>query len=606
MADIESELLALAGGGESSDEEEVMSESEGRAPSASPPKAAAKKSVAKRVKKHTGGEDSEEEGEASSAPGSPNSIGSAAMDESDSENEQHASRPAHDDDEEDKYPIDGMFRSRAEQEQVMAMREVERESLLAERQAEIERHRQNRMLRQLVSKQENEEKKQKLKKRSADAADLDDGSHKTSRPRTDGKTSAIDTLRRARAEKNDRARRREEDRQKGLRSPRDDDDHYGGRDESDVDEYDRDRRRRKSRSPEEEIVSRELPPVELGDFQCIRVGKSRLAEYCFNPGFETAIAGCYVRVSIGMINDVPDYRMARIKSVTVGKPYAMVGPGGSFVTDQHVLAAVGKAEKTFPFIFLSDGQFTEREYNRYQTTLSVEGIDLPKKQALLDKKAEVANFCDHHLTTYEIDDRIQRKAALRKKFDPKFRERLAQEIEKARFMGNDKKAEELQEQLDELKTHVLGYKTSLGDSSAKANPQQDRLADINRKRRLENAEAVRKAQLKEKADARRQDQAAGRGEEVGSDLSRRVKTNAKSVHDGDAAQKASANSSAAGTPAAGTPKVGAENSTTALPNLAKLQAKQQKKGIPTIHKPVMDDEVIASLDLGIDLDIDID
>ncbi|GKT49012.1 RNA-binding post-transcriptional regulator cip2 [Colletotrichum spaethianum] len=580
MADIDDELLALAGGGESSDEEEVMSEAESRAQSASPPpKAAAKKSVVKKANKRAGGDESEEdeeEGEAFSAPGSPNSIGSAAMDESDSEAEPH--RAGHDDDEEDKYPVDGMFRSLAEKEQVMAMREVERESLLAERQAEIERHRQNRMLRQLVSKQENEEKKQKLKKRSADAADLEDASRKNSRPRTEGKTSAIDTLRRARAEKSDRARRREEDRQKGTRSPHDDYRDQDSDEGGDWEERDR-RRHHKSRSPDEEIVARELPPPDIRDFERVRVGKSRFAEYCFNPGFERAMIGCYVRISIGPDPKTgqDEYRMARIQSITVGKPYAMTGPGA------------------------------QREYNRYEKVMQSEGLTLPKKQVLLNKIDDINALISHHLTTTEIDERIQRKNALRKKFDPKLRERLAQEIEVARLKGNTSKAEELQEQLDDLKTNVLAFKTSLSDSSSKPSTtsQQDRLANINRQRRLENAENVRRAQLKEKAEARKLEAALERGEDIKNDLSRRLRTKAKFIHDAnDATKKSSGKDSNASTPANGTPKMGAQEKNF-LPNLAKLQAaNQEKKGIPTIHKPLMDDDIIGSLDLDIDVDID--
>ncbi|KAK2045995.1 plus-3 domain-containing protein [Colletotrichum somersetense] len=540
----------------------------------------------------------------SSAPGSPNSIGSAAMDESDSEAE--PPRAGHDDDEEDKYPVDGMFKSLAEKGQVMAMREVERESLLAERQAEIERHRQNRMLRQLVSKQENEEKKQKLKKRSADAADLEDVSRKNSRPRTDGKTSAIDTLRRARAEKSDRARRREEDRQKGTRSPHDDYRDHDSDEGGDWEERDR-RRHHKSRSPEEEIVSRELPPPDIRDFERVRVGKSRFAEYCFNPGFEAAIVGCYVRISIGPDPKTgqDEYRMARIQAITVGKPYAMTGPGGAFVTDQYVLAAHGKAERPFPFIFLSDRPFTE--YNRYEKVIQSEGLTLPKKQTLLNKIDDINALINHHLTTTEIDERIQRKNALRKKFDPKIRERLAQEIEVARLKGNTSKAEELQEQLDDLKTNVLAFKTSLSDTSSKPSTtsQQDRLANINRQRRLENAENVRRAQLKEKAEARKLEAALERGEDIKNDLSRRLRTKAKFIHDAnDATKKPSGKDSNASTPANGTPKLGAQEKNW-LPNLAKLQAaNQEKKGIPTIHKPLMDDDIIGALDLDIDVDID--
>ncbi|KAK1511718.1 plus-3 domain-containing protein [Colletotrichum tamarilloi] len=606
MADIDDELLALAGGGESSDEEEeeVMSEVESRAQSASPPpKAAAKKSAAKKVKKRAGGGDSEEEGEASSAPGSPNSIGSAAMDESDSEAEPH--RAGQDDDEEDKYPIDGMFKSRAEKEMVMAMREVERESLLAERQAEIERHRQNRMLRQLVSKQENEEKKQKLKKRSADAADLEDESRTTARPRTDGKTSAIDELRRARAEKVDRIRRREEER-KGLRSPRDD--YQDDSDEGGDYEENQRRRHRKSRSPEDEIVARELPPPDIRDFERIRVGKSRFAEHCFHPSFETTMIGCYVRISIGPDPKTgqDEYRMARIQSITVGKPYAMTGPSGAFVTDQYVLAAHGKAERPFPFIFLSDRPFTEREYNRYEKVIQSEGLTWPKKKTLMDKIDDINALIAYHLSTTEIDERIQRKAALRKKFDPKLRERLAQDIEVARAQGNTRKAEDLQEQLDDLKTNVLAFKTSLSETSSKpsATSQQDRLANINRQRRLENAENVRRAQLKEKAEARKLEAALERGEDIKNDLSRRLRTKAKFIHDANDTGSKKAKDSNASTPANGTPKMGAQEKNF-LPNLVKLQAaNQEKKGIPTIHKPLMDDDIIGSLDLDIDIDID--
>ncbi|KAK1700470.1 plus-3 domain-containing protein [Colletotrichum godetiae] len=641
MADIDDELLALAGGGESSDEEEeeVMSEVESRAQSASPPpKAAAKKPAAKKVKKRAGGGDSEEEGEAftfddlnstshlvtaryssstlhclpsasltirlrSSAPGSPNSIGSAAMDESDSEAEPH--RAGQDDDEEDKYPVDGMFKSRTEKEMVMAMREVERESLLAERQAEIERHRQNRMLRQLVSKQENEEKKQKLKKRSADAADLEDESRTTTRARTDGKTSAIDTLRRARAEKVDRIRRREEER-KGLRSPRDD--YQDDSDEGGDYEENQRRRHRKSRSPEDEIVARELPPPDIRDFERIRVGKSRFAEHCFHPSFETTMIGCYVRISIGPDPKTgqDEYRMARIQSITVGKPYAMSGPSGTFVTDQYVLAAHGKAERPFPFIFLSDRPFTEREYNRYEKVIQSEGLTLPKKKTLMDKIDDINALIAYHLSTTEIDERIQRKAALRKKFDPKLRERLAQDIEVARAQGNTRKAEDLQEQLDDLKTNVLAFKTSLSETSSKpsAASQQDRLANINRQRRLENAENVRRAQLKEKAEARKLEAALERGEDIKNDLSRRLRTKAKFIHDANDQGGKKAKDSNASTPANGTPKMGAQEKNF-LPNLVKLQAaNQEKKGIPTIHKPLMDDDIIGSLDLDIDIDID--
>jgi RNA polymerase-associated protein RTF1 len=48
-----------------------------------------------------------------------------------------------------------------------------------------------------------------------------------------------------------------------------------------------------------------------------------------------------------------------ILGFTTSRPYALNGPNGSFVTDQYVRAAHGKAIKEFPFIAASSGKFTE-------------------------------------------------------------------------------------------------------------------------------------------------------------------------------------------------------------------------------------------------------
>jgi RNA polymerase-associated protein RTF1 len=248
----------------------------------------------------------------SDAP-SHNSLESASMDESDSDAEptRGASRSAtitaaNGD---DKYPVDGMFMSEAEKAEIMAMREVEREQIIADRVSEIERQRQNRLLRQMVNNVEIEERKQVKKKRSADTAELEDGVRKAARPRTGkGSESAIDSFRRARAEK----QRRQEDRERrrdGM-SPR-------GREsrepeESDDDEFGQTR----NRSPEK-AAAREVPPAELRDFDRVRLGRNEFAQVCSTPGFEAAITGCYIRIALGTHPEtgLEQYRMALIKGM---------------------------------------------------------------------------------------------------------------------------------------------------------------------------------------------------------------------------------------------------------------------------------------------------
>jgi RNA polymerase-associated protein RTF1 len=224
------------------------------------------------------------------------------MDESDSDAEPQ--RGGRDGGSGEKYPVEGIYVSLAEKEEIARLPELQRETILAKRVEESERNRQNMLLRQLVNNQENEEKRQQLKnkKRSADTADLEDGQRKSSRPRTRldgtkvGETSiGIDSLKRARAEKSDRQRRREEDRerQKDKVSP------TSRRDRDALDDEDDwlNENAVKSRTPDREITARELPPAELKDFERIRVGRRQFAERCFDPGFAEALTGCYVRVA---------------------------------------------------------------------------------------------------------------------------------------------------------------------------------------------------------------------------------------------------------------------------------------------------------------------
>ncbi|KAL7799090.1 hypothetical protein V8C37DRAFT_366523 [Trichoderma ceciliae] len=603
MADIDDELLALAGG----DSDDGGSVGASREASASPPPASedeTPKSLGAKSKRRSKQEESEDEGEASDAP-SHNSLESASMDESDSDAEpaRGASRSAtvvaatND----DKYPVDGMFMSEAEKAEIMAMREVEREQIIADRVSEIERQRQNRLLRQMVNNVEIEERKQVKKKRSADSADLEDGTRKASRPRTGkGSESAIDSFRRARAEKQrrqeDRERRRDgmSPRGRGSREPEESDDDFG---------------QTRARSPEK-AAARELPPPELRDFERVRLGRNEFAQVCSTPGFEAAITGCYIRIALGAHPDtgVEQYRMALIKGFTTSRPYALNGPQGSFVTDQYIKAAHGKAVKEFPFIAASGGQISEGELNRYKVTCHNDGVTLPTKAFLVDKIDDINGLINHKWTNEEIKARLAKRNELRKRFDPQERQRIANLVEEAIERGDDQRVEELQGELVKLGRERLAFKTSLGPSknpeATKASSEQDRLAERNRENRRLNQEAVRKAQLKEKAKSREIEMALKRGEVISEDYSRRLRTKAKFVHDVNekVGEKLEVPKDGTGAAINGTK---GPSSTQILPHLVKLQEKHysEAKGLPTIHKPIMDDDVIGALDLEIDVEI---
>ncbi|KAL7623488.1 RNA polymerase-associated protein rtf1 [Parahypoxylon ruwenzoriense] len=628
MADVDDELLALVGGDESSDEEET-----GQAMNTSPsatsgsPDPEVKKQVSSskakpKYKKRKQDDSDEEEGEASSA-GSPASQNSAPMDESDSDsdtlqNTNTASRIDNNDD--IKYPVDGMYASEAEKEEILAMPELEREQLLARRQEEVDRQRQNRLLRRLLKTRDDDT--QLDKKRKADDADLDDTQRKTLRQRTRVGGSkvgeGIETLRRARAEKNDRLRRREEDRERSkgkLHSASRDPDRDGDSD-NDAD-WIRTSKNQPSKSKTPEV--KEIPLADLRDLERIRLGRSRFSQVCFFPGFEEAITGCYVRIALGPGPDGTSvYRIALIKGFTQGKPYAMAkqNNGQIFVTDQYVKAAHGKSEREWPFISCSDSQFSEAEFSRYKKVLQEEGIIFPKQPTLSAKIDDINALRNRSWTDAEVNAKVEREQALRSKYVPMERSRLLKSIEEARRRGDDARVAELQDQLDSLETPRLAFRTSLAPANKPTNQgpsQQDRLAALNAENRRRNAEAVRRAQLKEKAKAREIEARLARGEEVEEeDTSRRLKTKPKfmqDINEGIEPKPTPINGNDTLDPTNGTPKQSAASKAPLLPHLQKLQmqnhqAGKDKKGIPQIHRPIVDDEIIAALDLEIEVEID--
>lgn len=254
----------------------------------------------------------------------------------------------------------------------------------------------------------------------------------------------------------------------------------------------------------------------------------------------------------------------------------------------------------------------QAEWNRYQKVCQAEGVALPKRPALQNKIDDINKLINRSWTEQEIADKIRRTQDLKSDFNGIKRQQLENSLREARTLGDAARAAALQEELDNFETQRLAFRTTLtptkkaaADSSTPS--QQERLAQVNAENRKRNTEAVRRAQLKERARAREIEKKLERGEQVDEDHSRRLKTRAKFVHDVNEVHEKKTGSQAgsgASTPANGTPRLGAQKQPL-LPHLAKLQQQKavDKNGLPTIHKPLMDDDIIGALDLDIDENI---
>lgn len=217
-------------------------------------------------------------------------------------------------------------------------------------------------------------------------------------------------------------------------------------------------------------------------------------------------------------------------------------------------------------------------------------MPFPKKAQVDAKIDDINALRNRTWTEKEVSDKLARMQNLKKKYDSSERNRLLNKLEAAKEQGDEARIAELQGQLDKLEVPKLAFRTSLVPNKKSASPsapsQQDRLAQLNIQRRRDNAEAVRKAQILERAKVR--------------------KVEERNATPADGSETPTP---ADGSPANGTPKHNSSGKAPLLPHLQKLQmqhhqAGKDKKGIPQIHRPLVDDDIIASLDLELDVEID--
>ncbi len=241
------------------------------------------------------------------------------MSESESDNSH-----AHADDDGPMFPFEDLYHSAQDKAEIMAMSEIQRESILAERSTLNERQGQNLVLRRLLQGRKREEAKaDDKKKRKAGDAELDDKQRKSSRQKTTlggrkvGESSdAMEAYKRQREQKGlrDEQRRKEGEERKERAKRGEDIDVYSDADAEGESEVEWDSAKaRDARQPSS--APRDETPAELKDYDHVRVGRDNFAKVCFYPGFEKAITNCFVRISIG-----PDkatgqnvYRVAQIK-----------------------------------------------------------------------------------------------------------------------------------------------------------------------------------------------------------------------------------------------------------------------------------------------------
>lgn len=221
---------------------------------------------------------------------------------------------------------------------------------------------------------------------------------------------------------------------------------------------------------------------------------------------------------------------------------------------------------------------------------------------LTSKVADINRLINHVFTREEMTRKLRRQGVLDEDTNIIRRADLEREIKLAKSTGDDEKADKLQKELDDMLNPKLSWGTSLIKSqigNEKKLSEAERVHQINLRNQKLNYENVRRAQLEERKAARKSAAAVARGE-AAPDPFMRVRTVAKTHHDVSEKPKDAPASEATPTD---TPKEALKASKPVQPVVSSgVTPKKPKNGFMITYQKT-DDEVIAALDLDIDIEI---
>ena len=232
------------------------------------------------------------------------------------------------------------------------------------------------------------------------------------------------------------------------------------------------------------------------------------------------------------------------------------------------------------------------EWRRYRATLANDNIQLPYRSDINKKLNAINALISHRFTEIEISDKIARQNAVLDKINrAPLRRELNDRKHEASLRGDMDEVERIDDELNAIVPEKLAFNTSLQRTATKSkNDQQERLAELNRRNERLNAENIRKAQLAEqkkkfarklppKSDEKLLKPPGDVDDLFGSDISR------------------------AGTPLSGMNSPNASTPRSGTPLRTSRPVPRDKKGFPMLRKRMDDEEALAAVDLGIEIEI---
>ncbi|KAG2007226.1 hypothetical protein CC2G_014939 [Coprinopsis cinerea AmutBmut pab1-1] len=438
--------------------------------------------------------------------------------DSDSEPEVESEEDAEEEDEaSDPYPYEGQYVDEEDKQRLLAMPEIKREEILAERIEEKQRLQEKQVLAQMVRQQ-----------RGGGGVVIDDDSVSRAAKRqhmqrgaTKEKTRKLDELKAKRRAKDESRKRAKLSPNANRRStsPQDmdisDEESEDGQFTRSDHEEERERRLlgiSTSRSKEEE--EEDTTPASLQDFNDCRLSRDMVAKWCLCPWFDEYVKNSWVRYLIGNEGSEPVYRMCEIQGIAPKpvKPYKV----NDRLINQAVELKHGQSVREFSMDRISNSDFTQREFDRLVRVCKAEGVTLPTRKELQDKTAQMKKLQDTPLTDQDITFMLKRKKELQSSKSSSElmleRSRLSQARSLALKRLDHKEAAELEDKIAALEAQINGPSGGTASNSPRkaADDRDEVLRRVNERNRRANVESVRRAELAESERRRKEREMAAK------------------------------------------------------------------------------------------------
>lgn len=418
------------------------------------------------------------------------------------------------------FPYEGLYLNAKDKEDLLAMPEIKREQVLADRAEVVRQSKERALLAQMV------------KQNRGMAMDSDDDSvrpakrQNTARSNKDkekmGKLDELKAKRKARGEVKKNIKLSPKSHRDRSASPQDmdisSDESEDGMITREEQQEERDRRLMglSTSSSKRDEDSEEHAEATLEDFNRTRLTRDMVAKWCMHSWFEEYVTGTWVRYLIGNENGIPVYRICEISGLAqdLVKPYKV----NESTINQAVDLKHGKSTKQFNMDRISNASFSEREFTRLVRVCKEEKVNLPTKGALQKKREQMRKLEAQPMTDKEITAMIKRKKDVQNTGtgNPTELKMEKQKLVQARSLAMKRHDDEDVANLDRQLAIVQSKLDECGVTSQVAETSTDEaVRRVNERNRRANLEAVRSAELAENERKRKERELAAKAAREG-------------------------------------------------------------------------------------------